>query len=30
MNTRPTIRVLLGYRMTRMLGKDLWVTPLQS
>jgi type IV secretory pathway VirB10-like protein len=30
MNTSPTIRVPIGYRMTLILGNDLWVTPLRS
>jgi len=30
MNTRPTIRVPLGYRMTLILGKDLGVKPISS
>jgi hypothetical protein len=30
MNTRPTIRVPLGYRMTLILGKDLWLKPINS
>jgi hypothetical protein len=29
MNTKPTIRVPMGARMTLILGKDLWVKPLQ-
>jgi type IV secretory pathway VirB10-like protein len=30
MNTSPTIRVPRGYRLTLILGKDLWVKPLKS
>jgi type IV secretory pathway VirB10-like protein len=28
MNTSPTIRIPLGYRMPLILGKDVWLTPL--